>query len=360
MMKKICFIAQFPPPIHGLSKAVDTLYNSSLNEKYRFEKINVTDNKKFIYNLIKIIKSDADLFYLTISQTKLGNLRDLIILKFLFFLKRKCLVHLHGGYYRQLVDNDLPNWQRKMNYKIIKKMAGVIVLGPSLKKIFTGMIDEKKIFVVPNGVDNKYLLKEKDFQNKLEIKEKKKIKTVVYLSNFIKEKGYPKVLELAKMEQENIVKGSEQRFRFVFAGSFFDEKDEEEFFGFLSDNNLGNIVEYYGVVDGARKYSLLEDGDIFILLTNYKKEGQPISILEAMAAGMKIISTNFAGIPDILDKNILFDYNDISLDDIWNYLNENEDLNQIKENRNNVLNQYMEVNYIKGMTAVFNHTFRKE
>ena len=29
-MKRICFIAQFPPPIHGLSKAVETLYTSAL------------------------------------------------------------------------------------------------------------------------------------------------------------------------------------------------------------------------------------------------------------------------------------------------------------------------------------------
>ena len=29
--KEICFIAQFPPPMHGLSKAVETLYNSELN-----------------------------------------------------------------------------------------------------------------------------------------------------------------------------------------------------------------------------------------------------------------------------------------------------------------------------------------
>ena len=55
MKNKICFIAQFPPPIHGLSKAIDTLYKSKLNEEYEFEKINITNNKKFIYNLIKIL-----------------------------------------------------------------------------------------------------------------------------------------------------------------------------------------------------------------------------------------------------------------------------------------------------------------
>ena len=83
MNKKICFIAQFPPPIHGLSKAVETLYKSELKDKFEFEKVDITNNKKIIKNLISIMKSKADLFYFTISQTKGGNLRDLIIIKLL-------------------------------------------------------------------------------------------------------------------------------------------------------------------------------------------------------------------------------------------------------------------------------------
>jgi len=52
--KKICFIAQFPPPMHGLSKAVDTLYNSELNSavnpdgEFEFEKVDITNNKNFL------------------------------------------------------------------------------------------------------------------------------------------------------------------------------------------------------------------------------------------------------------------------------------------------------------------------
>lgn len=88
-MKKICFIAQFPPPMHGLSKAVETLYNSNLNfeidsqGEFEFEKVDITNNKNFIKNLLKISRSKADLFYFTISQTKGGNLRDLVIFKLL-------------------------------------------------------------------------------------------------------------------------------------------------------------------------------------------------------------------------------------------------------------------------------------
>ena len=56
--KKICFIAQFPPPIHGLSKAVDILYNSKLKDEFEFEKIDLTNNMNFIKN----IKSNKPLF----------------------------------------------------------------------------------------------------------------------------------------------------------------------------------------------------------------------------------------------------------------------------------------------------------
>lgn len=57
--RKICFIAQFPPPMHGLSKAVDTLYNSVLNSeiepegKFLFEKIDIKNNKLFLKTLLK-------------------------------------------------------------------------------------------------------------------------------------------------------------------------------------------------------------------------------------------------------------------------------------------------------------------
>lgn len=129
-MKKICFIAQLPPPMHGLSKAVETLYNSELAQEFEFEKIDITDNKRILTNLTAIRRSTADLFYFTISQTKGGNLRDLAIFKVVG--NRPCLIHLHGGYYRTLVEA-LPAWLRKANYRAVGKLSGAIVLGPCLK-----------------------------------------------------------------------------------------------------------------------------------------------------------------------------------------------------------------------------------
>ena len=299
-MKKICFIAQFPPPIHGLSKAVDTLYNSELAQRFEFEKINITDNKKLIGNLAAIRRSKADLFYFTISQSRGGNLRDLVIFRAIG--NRPCLIHLHGGYYRTLVDS-LPKWQRRANYRAINKLDGAIVLGPSLKRIFNGLLPDEKIFTVPNCVDDEYLMSAEEFEVKVSTVSERKVKHVLYLSNFIRTKGYREVLKMAKIEKKM---GGERRFHFDFAGKFFENCEEEFFFRYIHDNGLEDFVTYHGIVSGDKKRELLRLCDLFVLLTTYPNEGQPISILEAMGNGMVVVTTDHAGIPDIVDESYGF------------------------------------------------------
>ncbi len=292
MKKKICFIAQFPPPMHGLSKAVETLYNSELAQEFEFEKIDITNNKKILSNLVAIRRSKADIFYFTIAQTKGGNLRDLAIFKAIG--NRPCLIHLHGGYYRMLVDG-LPEWQKRANYKAIGNLDGAIVLGPSLKCIFEGMLPNEKIFTVPNCVDNEYLMSDDEFEEKIRTLLERKIKHVLYLSNFIRSKGYPEVLEMARLEKE---RGGERRFHFDFAGKFFEKSEEDYFWGYVREHGLDDYVTYHGIVGGDKKRELLKSCDIFCLLTTYPNEGQPISILEAMGNGMVIVTTDHAGILD--------------------------------------------------------------
>lgn len=363
--KKICFIAQFPPPIHGLSKAVDTLYNSKLNSainldgEFEFEKVDISNNKKILRNIFKIIRSKADLSYFTISQTKGGNIRDLIILKLLELQHKKCLIHLHGGYYRQLVDNDLPSWQREANYKAVKKLAGVIVLSKSLRKIFEGMIDDSRIFVVENCVDDECLMSNAEFEEKIKALEKKKILHVLWLSNFICSKGYPLVLEMAKLEKERVESGGEKRFHFDFAGNFFENKGKKYFKSFVKENKLYEYITYHGVVRGEKKKELLRLCDIFALPTRYPNEGQPISILEAMGNGMFIVTTDHAGIPDIVEDGVngMVVYGDKSNIRIYykrmmNILNECMRKIMIR-NRDFVLTSFKEKTYLENIKKLF-------
>ena len=136
MKKKIGIIGQFPPPMHGLSKALDTLYNSYLQDEFNLIKIYITDNKKFLLNLFKILFSKLDLYYLTISQSKFGNIRDLIIIKLIQLKKRKIVIHLHGGGFRNILDNEFNAVQKRLNYKILSKVdAGIILAAAALPRL---------------------------------------------------------------------------------------------------------------------------------------------------------------------------------------------------------------------------------
>ncbi len=361
--KKICFIAQFPPPIHGLSKAVDTLYNSKLKDKYKFEKIDITNNKLILFNLLRILRSDADLFYFTISQTIGGNLRDLLILKILELRHKKCLVHLHGGYYRKLVDCEMGIIQKKLNYKRISRVVGAIVLGTSLRNIFNKMLDENRIYEVPNCVDNQYIISENEFEKKIERIKHLEIQHVLYLSNFIESKGYRDVLRMAKMEKDWYLAKGRRKFHFDFAGLFFDKREKEYFEKYIKDNSLENYVTYHGVVSGEEKKNLLVNATYFVLLTKYPKEGQPISIIEAMSNGLIILSTEHAGIPDVVKNGIngfLFDKNNLDIATIvYTKISElkcRDYFSIAKKNVEMIKKNYLEYNYISNMGKVFEDT----
>lgn len=355
-MNKICFIAQFPPPIHGLSKAVQTLYDSKLDSSIVFEKIDIKNNKKFLVSMIKILKSKADLFYFTISQTPGGNIRDLIILKLISMKKKNYIIHLHGGnYFRKMIDNEIPVWQKKMNYNLIAKAKRVIVLSESLISTFKGIVDNSKISVIPNCVDNKFLLSQEDFKIKNYNIDKKKIKNVLYLSNFIKEKGYQYVLQLAKLEKEEFEKTGIRKFSFDFAGKFFSEKEKNGFFKYIDENDLNNFIIYHGIVDGNEKSNLLKQADVMILLTTYFREGQPISIIEGMGNGLAIVATNHTAIPDMIHNNvngIIVDKNNIDVNDIYKKMT-NIEYKTISLNNYNECKKYSEKEYLNNCLSCF-------
>lgn len=62
------------------------------------------------------------------------------------------------------------------------------------------------------------------------------------------------------------------------------------------DLNLADIVEFRGLVRDMA--SLYREADIFVLTSDW--EGTPNVLLEAMASGLAVLSTNVGGVPDIV------------------------------------------------------------
>jgi glycosyltransferase involved in cell wall biosynthesis len=115
---------------------------------------------------------------------------------------------------------------------------------------------------------------------------------VLFLSNLLPGKGYVELVQAIECLPPDIA----ARYQFSFAGGFESDADKQSFLNAIE--NLPNL-RYHGTVHGAEKRELLRQAHLFCLPTYYPYEGQPISILEAYAAGCAVATTDHSGIFDI-------------------------------------------------------------
>ncbi len=67
-------------------------------------------------------------------------------------------------------------------------------------------------------------------------------------------------------------------------------------------HKLEDSVEFTGVLSKEKWHSKSKDFDVFINTTNF--DNTPVSVMEAMALGLTIVSTNAGGLPYLIDDNI--------------------------------------------------------
>lgn len=85
-------------------------------------------------------------------------------------------------------------------------------------------------------------------------------------------------------------------------------------------SGLSKHVTFLGNIPNPEMHVKLSAENIYCLMSN--NEGLPIAILEAMRAGLPVISTNVAGIPEQVDKRngILIEPNEKQLRNVLNHL----------------------------------------
>jgi glycosyltransferase involved in cell wall biosynthesis len=62
----------------------------------------------------------------------------------------------------------------------------------------------------------------------------------------------------------------------------------------------GAMIELVGFLDSGQKKSALERADCLVFPTFYENEAQPLVLLEAMSAGLSVITTSWRGVPEVL------------------------------------------------------------
>lgn len=309
----LCVVGPFPPPVDGTTVAIERLGRSRLvGERFDVTRVDTsrgelpTDAKigrfevgkaaRDLLDLARLVgviaRRRPDVVYVSIAQTPLGYLRDGAKIALASALGRRCVLHLHGGSFRALYDGAGPLYRRWIRLTL-RRADRVIVLAPSLGALFEGLVDRARIRVVPNCVDDELFLSPRELEEKAARAAAGGEAQALFMSNFLESKGYRDVLEAARLLRER-----GEAVRFVFAGSWPDAADEERTRAVVSRHGLEN-VRFAGFVRGGEKRALLLESDLFVL-PSYSREGQPISLLEAMAAGLPAVVTPAGGVPDVV------------------------------------------------------------
>jgi glycosyltransferase involved in cell wall biosynthesis len=242
------------------------------------------------------------------------------------------------------------NWQKKINSRFIKSIAGVIVEGPVNYEIFKQIIPKEKIYIIPNFAEDYLFVTDEEINKKFESVDTIEI---LYLSNLISGKGYDELVDayisLSLDEQKKI--------KIKFVGGFEDYESEKSFLKKI--NALSNIKYLGKFIDGEEKRELYCNTHVFCLPTYYPFEGQPISILEGYATGCVVISSNHSGIPFIFkneENGFMVEKKSVSslTDALKKVILNKKHLKEIAfHNRNEALKKYRTEIYQQSILSIF-------
>ncbi len=211
--------------------------------------------------------------------------RKLIYLLLAIISKRKTILHIHGGRFHEFYARH-PKPFRLLISKILNAADTIIVLSESWNGRIKAITENSNIHVLYNPVDTQ------EFQFSIQ-RVGMLHKNILYMGQLEPEKGIYDLLEAVP----DVLK-AEPGAKFVLCGN----GDIERLKNICREKGILERIEFCGWVSGQDKIQILAEADLFVLPSHC--EGLPVSVIEAMAAGLPVVATRVGGIPDIIEHGI--------------------------------------------------------
>ncbi len=207
--------------------------------------------------------------------------RKAIFLQLARLLRKKILLHVHGGEFQHFFD--MASDRQKIWIRLTLERANLVcTVSQSLQTQLRKAAALDKVVLLPNPVDHrKYAPASSD--------SKAMAPTVLFLGRLSKEKGAFDLIKAARMVAGRV---PDAQFRVCGPG------DIEACKRICQSSALVETFEFPGWVQEAEKLRELRRAWVFVL-PSYN-EGLPVSILEAMAAGLPVVATAVGGIPELV------------------------------------------------------------
>lgn len=295
----VLLLGKLPPPYMGPAIATSILLRSGLNKHYRLVHFDTRLNSDIrsvgrlhLSKLRAVIrqyfefaqsmrKNEPDLVLVPISQSKGGFIKDAIFILMAAIQGCKVLVHLRGSEFREIFNKSSTPYRLFVHW-ILKKCHGAIVLGEGLRPIFQGLVPDNTIYVCPNGCNPDFPEHKEGPGTKI---------SLLSIGNLQASKGILDILEALQLLPTSL----REQVHLDVLGAWRDETTQGECLRLTAEHSLP--VHFIPSKDSNRKTDLLRHADIF-LFTPRAPEGHPWVIVEAMAAGLPIISTDRGAITE--------------------------------------------------------------
>lgn len=294
-------ILHIPQKNIGLKKTVGGV-KSILLEQVKWEnKIKNIESKIFIpdkiedtsiYFINKIYKKEDILNYKPdfVIFDGFWTIQHYIIARFLIKNKIKYYIKPHGAFNKLSQNISLSKYLKKMIARFlmfnnfIKNSEGLIFLNQLEKN--NSVYHKENEFILPNGIEKKDNLS----------KNKEEGIKFIYLGRIDVLNKKLDILFKVLIENKDYFIKNKIIFNFYGDGR---RKDMDYFFSCLS--KVSEFVKYKGIVYKQKKYSVLQENDIFILLSRF--EGMPMGILEALSVGIPCFISKETGMEIFIKNN---------------------------------------------------------
>ena len=244
--------------------------------------------KRFFYDYVtfyRLLKKEKfDVVHINTSLNLKSFFRDSIFTLISTSLKFKTIVFWHG--WRWDFEQKYGRKVRPFFRATFGKADAMICLAGEFVECLKGYGYNRPIHLESTLVEEQILAHEPI----VPLASKNENTVILFLSRVEKEKGIYETIESFKNIQKSF---PFTNLKIAGIGSELDNVKK-----FVANKKIDNI-DFLGWVDGAEKLKVLSEADIFVLASY--SEGMPICILEAMATGLPVVTTNIGGLKDFFE-----------------------------------------------------------